>query len=141
MKSYPSIFLSVILSMSASPAFSYSGTEFLQHCNEATGAPAQGETPQQTVNRALQAGTCVGYVGGVINGLNLVGNMLRQQGGVKKNFICIGKKVQAPKLLKDLLGELEKQPQDMEAPVSLHIYRVFTERYPCADEVAEQKAE
>lgn len=136
MKPLFSIALFLVSLTAASPSLSYTGAEFLEGCSKATGAAPKGETPQQTVNRALQAGTCVGYVGGVINGLNLVGNMLRQQGGMKKNFICISEKVQAPKLLQLLLSDLEKQTANMDAPVQLHIYRVFTQHYPCAEDAA-----
>ncbi|HHH36811.1 MAG TPA: hypothetical protein ENK48_08315 [Gammaproteobacteria bacterium] len=107
------------------------GNEFLLRCKDVNHAKKGRETIQEVVDRALDAGSCAGYVGGVINGINLVGNMLRQQKAMKKNFICLPQGMQASALVKQMVEYLEKNPKTLKAPVSLHIYNHFARSYPC----------
>ena len=69
-------------------ASAISAEEFYAKCNSVHQAK-DSETTQQSIHRALDTGSCSGYIGGVINGINLVGNMLGSQGAVEKNFVYL----------------------------------------------------
>jgi len=108
-----------------------SGEAFLQKCQRVTVAPEKGESPQEIVNRALDAGSCAGFVGGAIKGINLVGNMLLQKKLIKHNFICLPQGVQANTLLAELVNHLASSPPEMEAPVQMHLFNLFIKEYGC----------
>jgi len=122
----------LMLLLPASYAHAISGKAFYDKCSKALSNTEHGETPQEAVNRALNAGSCTGYVGGTIKGINLVGNMLMSKGKIKRNFICLPEGIQANKLLMDLLGYLYSKPDELNAPVQMHLYNKFTTQYPCA---------
>ena len=78
------------------------------------------------------AGSCSGFVGGVIQGVNLIGNLLRAQNAIERQFICLPEGLQAAQLLEAVLVDLRKRPDDIAAPAELHIYRTIGTKYPCA---------
>jgi len=123
--------LTLALLLPCTNAQAISGKAFYDKCSKALSNPEQGETPQEAVNRALNAGSCTGYVGGTIKGINLVGNMLMAKGKIKRNFICLPEGIQANKLLVDLLGYLYSKPAELNAPIQMHLYNKFTKKYPC----------
>ena len=125
--------LALALLLPCTNAQAISGKAFYDKCSKALSNPEQAETPQEAVNRALNAGSCTGYVGGTIKGINLVGNMLMAKGKLKRNFICLPEGIQANKLLMDLLGYLYKKPAELDAPIQMHLYNKFTKEYPCTE--------
>lgn len=125
--------LALFLLLPGSYAHAISGKAFYNKCSKAVSSTKQGETPQEAVTRALNAGSCTGYVGGTINGINLVGNMLMTDGKLKRNFICLPEGIQANKLLMELLSYLYSKPAELNAPVQMHLYNKFTKEYPCAE--------
>lgn len=118
--------------MASGNAFALTSQQFYNKCSSAYKA-ADAETPQQAVDRALDAGSCSGYVGGVINGINLIGNMLGQQKAVKKNFICLPKGLQSQALLQDVLKYIKDNQSLSQGPVQLSVYNAMTTRYPCEE--------
>ncbi len=126
------LIMAIFLLLFSAPAFSLTtGQDFVQRCKNLNQAKQKGETVQQIVDRALDMGSCAGFVGGVINGINLVGNMLRQQKAMDKNFICLPQGIQANTLVNELINYLETRTNDINAPLSLHIYNKFVSQYPC----------
>jgi hypothetical protein len=123
------IFISLF---SSTQAFAISAQQFYDKCNNINQSKSQ-ETASEAVTRALEAGSCTGYVGGVINGVNLVGNMLGQQKAVKKNFICLTKKKQVQELLYESLQYIKEHENLRDAPAQISIYNVMTANYPCKE--------
>lgn len=108
-----------------------SSQEYYQKCKDSYRTKTS-ESPQQAVDRALSTGSCTGYIGGVINGINLVGSMLRKQKALDKNFICLSQKKQANELLEEVLDYIENHKQYADAPVQLSIYNHMAKTYSCA---------
>lgn len=113
-------------------ASAISAEQFYKKCHNIHQA-GETETVQQSVNRALDAGSCGGYIGGVINGVNLVGNMLASQGAVKKNFICLPEGKQAQGLLVEVLQYIKANKNLSGAPVQLSVYNALSESYSCKE--------
>ena len=111
-------------------ASAISAEEFYAKCNSVHQAK-DSETTQQSIHRALDTGSCSGYIGGVINGVNLVGNMLGSQGAVQKNFICLPEGKQAQELLVEVLQYIQANPTLSVAPAQLSIYNALSKHYPC----------
>ncbi|BBB29153.1 Rap1a/Tai family immunity protein [Neptunomonas japonica] len=126
-----SLFIFISL-FSSAQAFAISAQQFYDKCHNINQSKSQ-ETPSQAVTRALEAGSCTGYVGGVINGVNLVGNMLGQQKAVKKNFICLTKNTQIQELLYESLQYIKEHEKLSDAPVQISIYNAMTANYPCTE--------
>lgn len=73
------------LLLGSANVYALTGQQFYDKCVDTYKAPEQ-ETAREAVGRALNAGSCSGYLGGVINGVNLVGNMLGQQKIIKRTL-------------------------------------------------------
>ncbi len=124
------LFFVMLISVSFnSQAFSVSN--FIQKCSTAHQSKPD-ETPQQTVNRALDAGSCGGFVGGVISGVNLVGNILIKQNVMPNNFICLPPKKQVNELLVEVLKYMNNTPELHGAPAQLGVYNALATTYTCA---------
>lgn len=85
------------------------------------------------MTKALDMGSCSGMVGGVVNGVNLVGNMLGRQGAIKKNFICLPENIKATDLLNETLEYIEKNEKHHKLAAHLSVYAFMTEKYPCKE--------
>ncbi|MCP5146114.1 MAG: hypothetical protein H6978_14995 [Gammaproteobacteria bacterium] len=129
------LMLSATLLAASTQVSAITGSEFLARCDGLNNAP-KDETPQQAVDRALQAGSCIGIVGGVVQGVNLVGSMLQAQKATTRQFVCLPDGVQATELLELVLSDLRKQPADAGAQAPAHIYRSIMARYACPAETA-----
>lgn len=120
------------LLLGSANVYALTGQQFYDKCVDTYKAPEQ-ETAREAVGRALNAGSCSGYLGGVINGVNLVGNMLGQQKIIKKNFICLPQGKQAQELLQQALDYIKANPKMAEVPAQLSIYNVMAASYPCQE--------
>lgn len=118
--------------LNSTQAFAISAQQFYDKCHNINQSKKQ-ETPNEAVTRALEAGSCTGYIGGVINGVNLVGNMLGRQKAVKKNFICLTKNKQVQELLIESLDYIKHHENLQAAPVQLSIYNAMATNYPCKE--------
>lgn len=122
----------------ATVAYAYtSAQDFYKTCNDAYKSP-HAESAEEAVSRALVAGSCAGYVGGVINGINLVGNMLGQQKAVDRNFICLPAKKQSQELLVEVLDYIAGHPDIANSPAQLSVYNAFSRKYPCTGSAFEK---
>lgn len=130
--------LALVFLVFGNDAHSYSAQEFSDNCRDAYKS-TEGETAEDAVSRALVAGSCAGYVGGVINGINLVGNMLGQQKAVDKNFICLPEKKQSQALVYEVLEYIDQHPTLANSPVQLSIYNAFSKLYPCSPSDSDTK--
>jgi len=135
-KTYIFVFSFFLLTIT-SQAFALSSLQFLEKCRKAH-VHKKTDTPQKIVTKALDMGSCSGMVGGVVNGVNLVGNMLGRQGAIKKNFICLPENIKATDLLIEALGYIEKNKQHHNLAAHLSIYAFMTGKYPC-DEFSGEK--
>jgi hypothetical protein len=123
------------LAMFSSQSYALTGQEFHDKCQGLYTSPGK-ETPQEAVSRALNAGSCSGFVGGMIEGVSLIGRMLEHKGAVKKNFICLPPGKKSQQLLEEVLTYVENNPKVAGEPVQVSIYNTFAESYPCIDNSA-----
>lgn len=112
-------------------AWAFTGEQFLNKCDQVHQIKSTTETIQESIDRALDAGSCTGFVGGVIQGVNLAGDLLRAQNVIRRQFICLPTGIKAANLLEIVLQDLRKQPDDINAPAQLHIYRSIGKKYSC----------
>ena len=122
----------ILLSLFSSSSYALTSQEFYDKCNNLYQSPGK-ETPQDAVNRALNAGSCSGFVGGMINGFNLVGNMLGQKGAVKRNFVCLPAGKQSQELLDEVIAYIKENPEKASEPVQISVYNTFVLGYPCEE--------
>lgn len=130
----PVIFLVVFLLFSTGSVFGFTGGQLADKCNASFKSNPNEQDAGKVLELALDSGSCAGFVGGVIQGVNLVGSMLRKQGATKKNFICLPPGVHARDLTKIILDHYKKNPADVKAPAQIGIFNVFTKKYPCQQE-------
>ncbi|WP_177418190.1 Rap1a/Tai family immunity protein [endosymbiont of Lamellibrachia barhami] len=130
-KTYRSLTALPLILMLSGNAYALSGQDYLDKCKKAITTPLEKETAQQAVNRALDAGSCGGFLGGTLGGMNLVGNMLLHKKALKRNFVCLDEGKQINELMKEFLVYLEGKPKDMKAPVQMHIFNHFSKKYYC----------
>lgn len=124
--------LALLLTVMAHNSHAYTSTEFLKKCETAHKA-VPNEKPQQSVNRALDFGACTGFVGGVVSGVDLIGNLLRSQKAIKQNFICLPPNKPANELLQEVISYIKQnQKSQGNAPAQLSIYNALAPRYRCS---------
>ncbi|BCG66007.1 MAG: hypothetical protein methR_P3879 [Methyloprofundus sp.] len=123
------LLLGVLISMTPT-AFALTGDDIYKKCSKALDVP-KNEKQQQAITRFLDVGTCAGFVGGVLSGVNLVGDMMQQQGIVKRNFICLPKEQHSQALLKEVIHYLDEHKNELKLPAQVIIYKAFSQKYPC----------
>lgn len=89
------------------------------------------QSNQETAARLLDMGSCAGFVGGVISGVNLVGNLLRQQDAMKRNFICLPQNTHAQALVRVVVEHISAHAEDKKLPAELAVYKAMTTKFPC----------
>lgn len=125
------VFVIVALLLSAEPAFAFTGEQLIDKCNASFKDDPNKQSAAKILGKALDSGSCAGFVGGVIQGVNLVGSMLQKQGAAKKNFICLPKGLHAKDLVTMTLAHFKKNPKELKLPAQLGIYNAFAKKYPC----------
>ncbi len=88
---------------------------------------------QRMLAVALDSGACAGFVGGVVQGVNLVGGMLMMQGAAKKNFICASEQVHARQLVEVTLKFIKANPDMAKLPAHINVYEALSREYPCKE--------
>lgn len=124
-------FLVAVLLVAMSPTYALTGGEILEKCKASISPPPNSEPTQKAISRFLDAGTCAGYVGGVLSGVDLVGSMMQQQKLANRNFICVPTNIHSQLLLKEVVEYIEKNPKEKGTPAQLVIYQLFSKKYPC----------
>ena len=105
--------------------------ELAGKCQSALQALPESESKKAAVTRFLNVGTCSGYIGGTVAGINLVGTMLQQQKVVKQNFICAPKGLHSQQLLKMFVTYVDRNKKLKKEPSQFVIYKMLREKYPC----------
>jgi len=131
MKNKPMFMLAALLLLLVEPAFGFTGAQLIDKCNASFKDDPNRQSAPKVLGMALDSGSCAGFVGGVIQGVNLVGSMLQKQGATKKNFICLPRGVHAKDLVKIILAYFKANPDDLHLPAQLGIYNAFAKQYPC----------
>lgn len=106
--------------------------ELVEKCKVALEQLPDSESKETAVKRFLDVGTCGGYIGGVVAGVNLVGAMLVQQKAIEKNFICTPERLHAQKLMKTLINYVDKNKKLKKEAAQLVIYKMLVEKFPCS---------
>lgn len=115
----------------ATSANAFTGRDYVEKCNpEKLGAVSSNA--QDSFNNALDAGSCTGFTGGVLNGANLVGQMLIKQNAMKRNFICLTGKVHATALVEKSVEFINNKPALLDLPAQAGIFEALTASYPCS---------
>jgi len=127
----PVFALVVLLLFLMESVFAFTGEQLVDKCNASFNNDPNKQSVANVLEKALDSGSCVGFVGGVIHGVNLVGSMLEKQGATKKNFICLPEGVHAKGLVKTTLAHFKKNPKELKLPAQLGIYNTFAKKYPC----------
>ena len=131
MKGKSTFALIALLLLLAGPAYGFTGAQLMDKCNASFKENPNKQSVAKTLELALDSGSCAGFGGGVIQGVNLVGSMLQKQGATKKNFICLPKGLHAKDLVKTVLAYFKTNPEDLNLPAQLGIYNTFAKQYPC----------
>jgi len=109
------------------------GEELLTKCSNIQESNVKDKnSSKQTVSKILDAGSCAGFVGGVISGINLVGNMMLQKKIIEYNFVCLPKAVHSQQLLNIVLDDIEKDKKLAEVRAELAIFHIFNSKFSCA---------
>ncbi len=137
MKARMKILGAVLICLLPLPGFAMTGHDVYEKCTASVQQPPASESTQKAITRFLDAGTCAGFVGGVLSGVNLVGEMMRQQNIIKRNFVCLPENKHSQILLKELLEYLQANTEDRDLPAQLVIYKVFSQKYPCQEASAD----
>lgn len=134
MKLFNNVCMFVLLSVSvfASPFASagFTGSDFVQKCRDVNLAKS-AESSQEAVNRALDMGSCGGFVGGVVQGVNLVGDMLQAQGASNRNFICSPRELHPMDIIRLVSEYIQKNPRFEKLSAQSAVYAAMIGRYPC----------
>jgi hypothetical protein len=108
----------------------FTGDRFYSKCNKVNLTKGE-ETPNEAVQRALSAGSCSGFVGGVVKGVNLVGNMLQAQGAAQRNFICLPQGQHAMDLVRAVTTYIDSHDEVKSLPAQAAVYAALVEKFPC----------
>lgn len=115
-------------------AFAVPAGDFLERCKTAAAKPETAEDNKLIAQRLITAGSCVGFVGGTLAGINLISNMMLQQKVVKANLVCLPKDTTPQQVYNDTLSYIDKEEDVKKMPIEAAIFRLFTQKYPCASE-------
>ncbi len=114
-----------------SNAYALTSADLVGKCKVALEQLPEAESKQAAVKRFLNVGTCGGYIGGVVAGINLIGAMLVQQKAIKQNFICTPEGLHAQQLVKMLISYVDRHQKLENETAQLIIYKMLLDRYPC----------
>jgi len=114
-----------------SSAFAFTAGELAEQCRVTQQKLPEKEAGEKAIKRFLDTGTCAGYVGGVIAGVNLAGAMMMEQKVMKTNFICMPRKYHAQQLVKMFLDYMDENKKYAKESAQLTVYNVFRKRFPC----------
>lgn len=124
------IFLLALLPLTS---HAISSETFYNQCKSAFQPPAEGEENRRTAERLIEAGTCVGFVGGTVSGINLMSNLMRQQNLIRKNLICMPPGNNPRQMMSEVISYLDKNADQRKLPLEAVIYHYFMNRYPCPE--------
>ncbi|MDH5302109.1 MAG: Rap1a/Tai family immunity protein [Gammaproteobacteria bacterium] len=129
-----SLLLLVFLPLSAQ---AITGDAFMKQCDAAFTKPDKDTPPQVAATRLIEAGTCVGYVGGALSGIALMSSLMREQNVIKKNLICLPGTVTPRDMYDQVMKEIRADKKDRDKKqVRAYIYEHFVKTYACPDEPA-----
>ncbi|MDH5258190.1 MAG: Rap1a/Tai family immunity protein [Gammaproteobacteria bacterium] len=120
-----SVFPNMVMAMS--------GQELVEKCSKISAQASDTAPKQASISQIMDAGSCAGYIGGVISGVNLVGNMMMQKKIIKYNFICMPQKVHAQQLLEIAVDNIKKDPKLASSRAEVAIFDIFNSNFSCAD--------
>jgi hypothetical protein len=123
----------IALMLLAETASAFSGSQLVEKCDASFAGNPNKQDNSRVLEIALDSGSCAGFIGGVVHGVNLVGSMLQKQGATNKNFICLPKGLHATNLVKITLMHYKQNPQDADLPAQLGVFNAFVKKYPCGD--------
>lgn len=108
----------------------FTGADFVEKCHDVNLAKG-AETPQQAINRALDMGSCGGFVGGVVQGVNLVGELLQAQRAAPHNFICAPSELHPMDIVREVSGYISQHAEMKNLPAQAAVYSAMVTKYPC----------
>lgn len=123
--------IAVLLTMLPTGASALTAGELAKKCTDSLQQGSTNQPTQETAARLLDAGSCAGFVGGVISGVNLVGNLLRQQDAMKRNFICLPQNTHAQALVRVVIEHITAHSEDKNVPAELAVYKAMILKFPC----------
>lgn len=116
----------------SSHAMALTGQEYIDKCDPEA-LKGQSADPQAALKRALDAGSCTGFTGGVMQGINFIGNMLQSQKAMSKNFICLTDEVHALGLVEIAYNHIKGKEKLLGLPAQAGIYEALVSKYPCPE--------
>ena len=126
------ILLLTILPMSA--AHAVTGQDFLKQCDNAFAKPDKDTDAQRTAAKLVEAGTCVGYIGGTVSGIAIMSALMKQQNVVTRNITCPPPGL-TPRDMYNQVTELMRKDKDNDKKhVPVYVYEHFSKTYPCAED-------
>lgn len=130
------LFTILLLALVPLSAQAITGKVFLEQCDAAFAKPAKDDDPQRTATKLVEAGTCVGYIGGTISGIGLMSGLMKQQNVIKKNLICLPKTLTPRELYNQVAKVIREDKNKADKQVRVYVYEHFVRNYPCPDETA-----
>lgn len=121
-----------LLLLCCQPALALSGGEYIDKCSPEKIGSLSGSA-QESIDKALDAGSCTGFTGGVLNGANLIGQMLIKQKALKVNFICLPGKLHATALVEKSVAYIRNKPALKDLPAQAGIFEALSNAYPCSE--------
>lgn len=122
--------LLIAMLMLSSQAQALTGQEYVDKCNPKA-LSSQPSKQQAALEQALDAGSCTGFTGGVVQGINFIGTMLRAQQAITKNFICLNNEVHALGLVEVAYNHIKASEKLLGMPAQAGIYEALVSAYPC----------
>jgi len=112
--------------------------ELLDKCSHLPNNSAKEESPQRTVSRIMDAGSCAGFVGGVISGINLIGNMMMQKKIIEYNFFCLPQAAHSQELLNLTLEHIKKNKKLASSRAEVAVFHIFNSKFSCAEKAQDK---
>ncbi len=115
------------------PAQAMTSEQLVGACKNSQQKLAQDAKREDAIRKLLDTGTCAGFIGGAVSGINVVGSLMKQQGVTKRDLICLPTDISPPQLVNMFVKHIDSHPEEKQLPAQLGIYRYFVSNFPCKE--------
>ncbi len=115
------------------PAHALTSEQLINACKNSQQKLPQDAQREDAIRKLLDTGTCAGFIGGAVSGINVVGSLMKQQGVTKRDLICLPKDISPPQLVDMFVKHVDSHPEEKKLPAQLGIYRYFVGNFPCKE--------
>jgi hypothetical protein len=92
----------------------------------------KGQISKEQLSQLVKKSSCLGFVNGFLNGVNLIGANMNKSGQIKeKNIFCFDTPISPKQTMDDLSESLNNNPDRADMPVMAFLFTTFYEKYSC----------